>query len=88
MQDLHVPSLAGPAPVFAMQKVLLLVLFIQNCCQFVFGNLSNMKTYTLAEVEDHKVAKGDHKDVWIVLHDKVYDVSKFLDEVRYTVRCG
>lgn len=39
-------------------------------------------TYTLEEVKRHKVAKGEQKDVWIVLHDKVYDVSKFLDEVR------
>ena len=40
-----------------------------------------MKEYSLKEVSEHKVAKGDKKDIWIVLHDKVYDVTKFLDEV-------
>ena len=41
------------------------------------------KTFTLAEVSKHKVTKGADKSIWIVLHDKVYDVTKFLDEVTY-----
>jgi cytochrome b involved in lipid metabolism len=39
------------------------------------------KVFKLAEVEKHKNGKGDGKSVWFVLHDKVYDVTKFLDEV-------
>jgi len=37
-----------------------------------------MATYTLAEVEKHKDSQSG---VWMVIHGKVYDVSKFLDEV-------
>lgn len=33
-------------------------------------------TYTLEEVNKH----NDGKSCWIVLHDKVYDVTKFLEE--------
>ena len=40
------------------------------------------KTYTLAEVAQHKVTKGADKSVWVVIHDKVYDVTPFLDEVN------
>jgi cytochrome b involved in lipid metabolism len=34
------------------------------------------KTYTLAEVAEH----NKNESCWIIIHDKVYDVSKFLDE--------
>lgn len=37
------------------------------------------KTYTLAEVAEH----NEKKSVWIVIHDCVYDVTPFLDEVSY-----
>ena len=36
------------------------------------------KTYTLDEVSQN----NDGKSCWIVVHDKVYDVTKFLEEVR------
>ena len=38
-----------------------------------------MAVYTLAEVAKHK----DHENggLWMVIHDKVYDVSKFMNEV-------
>lgn len=39
-----------------------------------------MVEYSLEEVAKHKVAKGSEKDIWIVLHDKVYNITKFLDE--------
>ena len=39
------------------------------------------KLFSMSEVEKHKVAKGPDRSIWIVLHDKVYDVTKFLDEV-------
>lgn len=35
------------------------------------------KVYTLAEIAEHKTTDS----CWIVIHDKVYDVTKFLDEV-------
>jgi len=38
------------------------------------------KVITLEEVQKHKSGKGEDKSVWFVLHDKVYDVTKFLDE--------
>ena len=37
-----------------------------------------LKLFSLKEVEKHN---GDEKSVWIVVHDKVYDISKFMDEV-------
>lgn len=35
------------------------------------------KTYTLVEVSQN----NDGKSCWIVVHDKVYDITKFLEEV-------
>ena len=46
------------------------------------SEVSEVKKYTLAEVEKNKDPKGETKQVWIVLHDHVYNVTKFLDEVR------
>ena len=40
------------------------------------------KVYKLSEVREHNVSKGPEKSIWLVLHDKVYDVTKFLDEVK------
>uniref|UniRef100_A0A182QNA1 Cytochrome b5 heme-binding domain-containing protein n=1 Tax=Anopheles farauti TaxID=69004 RepID=A0A182QNA1_9DIPT len=37
---------------------------------------TELKQYSLAEVAQH--SKPD--DVWMVIHDKVYDVTKFLSE--------
>ncbi|XP_010550884.1 PREDICTED: cytochrome b5-like [Tarenaya hassleriana] len=34
------------------------------------------KVFTLAEVSEHK----DRKDCWIVIHGKVYDVTRFLED--------
>lgn len=34
------------------------------------------KTYSLEEVKQHK----DGRSCWLSIHDKVYDVTKFLDE--------
>jgi hypothetical protein len=42
-----------------------------------------VKKFTLAEVAKNKDPKGPTKEVWIVLHDHVYNVTKFLDEVRH-----
>ena len=44
----------------------------------------SLKRFTLEEVAKHKDPKGESKEVWIVLHDLVYDVTKFLDEVKST----
>ena len=42
------------------------------------------KMFTLEEVKKHNAAGS----AWLVIHDKVYDVTKFLDEVggRFTSR--
>ncbi|KAF0314228.1 Cytochrome b5 [Amphibalanus amphitrite] len=37
---------------------------------------AEMKVYSLKEVEEH----ASDKDVWMVIHDRVYNVTKFLDE--------
>lgn len=38
-------------------------------------------TFRASEVAEHR----DKKSSWIIIHDQVYDVSKFLDEVRVVV---
>jgi len=38
---------------------------------------TDVKTYTLAEVRQHK----DAKSLWIAIADNVYDVTEFIDEV-------
>ena len=44
------------------------------------GESTETKVFSLEEVKKH-VKGGSEKDVWIVIHDNVYDVTKFLDEV-------
>lgn len=39
--------------------------------------MPEVKTFTHAQVKEH----NNEKDVWIVVRDKVYDVTKFLKEV-------
>ena len=39
------------------------------------------KVFKLSEVKEHNVSKGETKSIWVVIHDKVYDITKFLDEV-------
>ena len=41
------------------------------------------KQYSLEEVESHNIGRGPDKTVWMVIHDKVFDVTKFLDEVSF-----
>ena len=36
----------------------------------------------MEEVAKHNKGRGPDKSIWIVIHDKVYDITKFLDEVR------
>ena len=43
------------------------------------------KQYALEEVEEHNIGRGPDKTVWMVIHDKVYDVTKFLDEVSFYI---
>ncbi len=39
-----------------------------------------VKYISLAEIKEH----NDGKSTWLVIHDKVYDVTSFLEEVRMT----
>lgn len=39
---------------------------------------SNDKTYSLAEVAKH----NSNQSTWIVIHNNIYDVTAFLNEVR------
>merc|ERR1712241_1319728 len=43
-------------------------------------NENGLKGFSMEEVEEHKVARGPDKSIWMVIHDKVFDVTKFLDE--------
>ena len=45
------------------------------------------KFLSLEEVEKHNIPNGEDKSIWIIIHEKVYDVTKFLDEVRKTSKC-
>ncbi|XP_071958710.1 cytochrome b5-like [Antedon mediterranea] len=38
--------------------------------------MSETKKYTLEEVKEH----NNGNSLWLVIHDKVYDVTKFIDE--------
>merc|ERR1711982_162056 len=41
---------------------------------------TQVKAYKLVEVAEHNKSKGAEKSIWTVIHDKVYDITKFLDE--------
>merc|ERR1712126_207896 len=42
---------------------------------------NKLKIFSLEEVNNHKSNNEDKsKSIWMVIHDKVYDVTKFLDE--------
>lgn len=41
---------------------------------------SAVKHYTLEEIRMHNMTN----DTWLIIHDQVYDVSRFLEEVRAT----
>ena len=38
------------------------------------------QTYTLAEVAEH----SDNQSLWVVIDSKVYDITKFMEEVPYS----
>lgn len=37
-----------------------------------------VKYYTLEEIRQHNMSS----DTWLIIHDKVYDITSFLEEVR------
>lgn len=39
-----------------------------------------VKYYTLEEIRVHNMIS----DTWLIIHDKVYDITRFLEEVRNT----
>jgi cytochrome b involved in lipid metabolism len=41
-----------------------------------------LKIFRLEEVKEHNDLNGPNKDCWVVLHDKVYDITSFLEEVN------
>merc|ERR1712140_161784 len=41
---------------------------------------SEAKVFRLEEVKQHNIGRGADKSVWTIIHDKVYDITKFLDE--------
>ena len=43
------------------------------------------KYFSLEEVSNHNKSRGEDRSIWMVIHDKVYDVTKFLDEVKVIV---
>merc|ERR1711978_69613 len=38
------------------------------------------KYFSLEEVSNHNKSRGEDRSIWTVIHDKVYDITKFLDE--------
>ena len=42
---------------------------------------TTLKKFSLKEVSEHT----DKKSTWLIIHDKVYDVTKFLEEVRIII---
>merc|ERR1712241_625005 len=38
------------------------------------------KYFSLEEVSNHNKSRGEDRSIWMVIHDKVYDVTRFLDE--------
>jgi len=42
--------------------------------------MADLKVFRLSEIEKHNIAKGEKKSLWTVIHDKVYDITQFLDE--------
>ena len=38
---------------------------------------SKLKQYSLKEVGEHK----SRQSIWVVIHDKIYDVTNFINEV-------
>lgn len=39
--------------------------------------MTTVKKFTIAEVKEHNTPD----DLWLIIHDKVYNVTKFLNEV-------
>lgn len=40
---------------------------------------TSVKTYSLAEIAKH----NSNQSTWIVIHNNIYDVTKFLNEVSF-----
>lgn len=52
--------------------------FELNVIESRLKNMAETKLFTLAEVAKHKT----NNDVWLVIHNSVYDVTAFLNEVN------
>lgn len=42
--------------------------------------MPDIKKYTHAQVKEH----NNENDVWLIINDKIYDVTKFLKEVGFS----
>lgn len=42
--------------------------------------VEGVKYYTLDEIRVHNMSN----DTWLIIHDKIYDITSFLEEVRNT----
>lgn len=51
---------------------------LKNLRKNLFNSVNERKKLSLAEVSNHDM----FDDCWIVLYDRVYDVTKFLNEVN------
>lgn len=52
-----------------------------NSFRFNMTSEAEARVYKLEEVKEHNKSKGEDRSIWVVIHDKVYDITKFLDEV-------
>lgn len=61
----------------AMFEITMTALRLSNKTTHFFGNneMVQLPQYTLQEVSEHR--SGD--DCWVVIYDRVYDITKFLD---------
>lgn len=49
-----------------------------NTCEEPADSGDGVKYYSLEEIRQHNMSS----DTWLIIHDKVYDITSFLEEVR------
>ena len=56
-----------------------------NFCVKVKLQVSTMASATKVITKEELKSHSDASSLWIAIHDNVYDVTKFLDEVSFSV---